>query len=464
VKHSCYYIFSLVLIPLLLSCSDPTQPEDNDRQPIIVSGTVNQISQFGNDPADSCKIILNASDYSSITFTNNQGEFIDTIFTNESIFTLRIEKSGFFSIDTLIQINDAQLLNFTIKYNRATVSGKVMEKIQTLPQPQPSDSCKITLISSVQTVTIYSDENGEFSTEISTEEDSLRLILEKNGFVTVDTVLHSNSTQNLNFLINFIMKVSGILYTLSETGTEILPNHEVRIRLAGIWYGVFTSDEGYFEFTSNNHPYSVLLNVFKNGYVIIDTSVVTAYAIDLQLYLIKYISYFPFDVGAQWTYSGLSEWTDGDWHENYYGEDTWILTGVDQDTTWFKLAVDFSGMKIRTREWGGFDPETTYYHNEISEFTISNTNGHITLQSHTGSTVSLFFFFFDYLVFEEKLSIIHPYDPSETITKLYEGGGGSGELLEYSMTKDVGFNLLKTRSCPLFCNGPTLNLIDYQSP
>jgi hypothetical protein len=118
-KSVQFYISSLLLISLLFSCEEPTEPDKNNPPvvpQIVVSGIVNQITQSGTEPADSCKIVLTTTDDTVITFTNNQGEFIDTIFTSESAFNLRTEKPGFHSIDTLIQNEDSQNLNLTINF------------------------------------------------------------------------------------------------------------------------------------------------------------------------------------------------------------------------------------------------------------------------------------------------------------------------------------------------------------
>src|SRR5690606_4561363 len=99
-----------------LHCTDPIQLGEDKINYVIVSGKINQITQTNTIPSDSCKVKLIASNSSIVSFTNSNGEFIDTLFTDEASFIIKIEKNGFTSLNTVIQSSTTQNLNFEIKF------------------------------------------------------------------------------------------------------------------------------------------------------------------------------------------------------------------------------------------------------------------------------------------------------------------------------------------------------------
>ncbi len=442
---------SAVLLLLLITyCSEPTEPEkEKEVFAVVVTGTINELTQSGISPLADCNVSLIATNFTSISQTDSNGVFLDTLVTSDDTFRLKIEKAGFSTIDTVLQRNNLNFLSFIIDVSDAFISGTITENVQT--GSQPSDSCRISIITSTGTTIIYSDQNGDFSSDVSTTDITVRLLLEKVGFETIDTTIQSSAAQNLNFTITFNrIEVSGRIYEINENGTYPFPNCEIKIYSGiwptGNWNIIYSNNLGYFEFQTTNFNNSVRIIVDIVSYVILDTTVTIQDSTSLELFLEKYINYFPLKVGNKWKYYG-EYYPGGDyfWYD-YEGEEWWELTDLAYDSSWFKIVTDFTGLKIE-KVWGS-PRDTIYLYNEIAELTLNNNDGVLSLNSATGSDISLLKWFFDTLnpTGITKPRITYPVNSGDTISVFIED---DFDFLIYDLIKHIGFDTLEVQYRPV---------------
>jgi hypothetical protein len=303
-----YFLFLLILSTILfqfLSCStEPTAPDQPEVNTTVITGKVNELTQSGSAPLTNCKVFLIATNTTTISYTDSVGVFLDTLVTSEASFRLKIEKTGFSTIDTLLQINQVNSLSFTMNVSNAFISGSVIEN--TISGSQPSDSWKISIITSTKTTLFYTDSNGNFSSDISTTDITFRLLLEKDGYYTIDTTIQSSAAQNLDFTINYDrIEVSGRLFKVDSSGTFSFPNCEMKIYSGGVENIVQSDDNGYFKLITETFESNVKITIDKNLYTKIDTIVAIQNSVDLELTLTELVYYFPLVVGSNWIYNGV---------------------------------------------------------------------------------------------------------------------------------------------------------------
>jgi len=346
------------------------------------------------------------------------------------------------------------------------VSGQVFELNQS--GTFPSDSCKLIIITSNDTSLIITNGSGLFADTLISEDDHIQLVLEKDGFITIDTTVQSSSTQNLIFTISFNrIEISGILYEINASGTYPFPNCEIKIYSGiwptGNWNIIYSNNLGYFEFQTTNFHNSVRIIVDLVSYVLLDTTVTIQNSTSLELFLEKYVNYFPLKIGSKWQYSG-EYYAPGDffWYD-YEGVEWWELTELSSDSSWFKIVTDFSGMKIE-KHWGT-PGDTIYLYNEVCELQINNRDGIFYLQAATGSDISLLRWFFYWLnrtsITEPR--VIHPISSADTLSVFIEQ---YHDFLKYDIIRNVGFDILHVQHVTPLPDwiSVRLDLQDYINP
>jgi len=257
--------------------------------------------------------------------------------------------------------------------------------------------------------------------------------------------------------------VSGRLYEINVSGTYPFPNCEIKIYSAGNWNITYSNDLGYFEFQTTTFNKLIRIIVDKGSYVILDTTITIQNSTALELFLEKSENYFPLNIGSKWQYYG-EYYAPGDffWYD-YEGVEWWELTELSSDSSWFKIVTDFSGMKIG-KQWGT-PVDTTYLYNEISELQINNSEGIFSLQSATGSDISLLGWFFYWLneTAITELRVNYSIHSADTMLVFIEH---SHDFLKYDIIKNVGFDTLHVQyvnPLPMWIS-VRLDLIDYIIP
>jgi hypothetical protein len=342
-----------------------------------------------------------------------------------------------------------------------TVSGTVNQLTQT--GTFPADSCKITIFISTKSYTVYTDNSGSFSKNVISESDYIRIVVEKEGFQTLDRTFLSSITQNLSLTINFNrILVSGRLFEINHQGTFPFPNCEMKISTGGVDNIVKCDNEGYFKLTTETYDSNVRIVVDRSDYTKIDEIVKIENSIGLEFFLKKTVNYFPLVVGSIWIFDsekGISSHISG---SHTTGIDSCELIEMETDSSWFKIKCVFNGKTILSTN--GIPTDTVYYVNTISSITFKNQIGELSvLVLSTDGGFSIFKgSFMDINSNSIVVEIIHPINSSGLIKVIkYDPGDYS---LEYDLQLNVGLKYLNFITYPGNPVTHKLSLIDYEIP
>ncbi len=442
-------------------CSEPTEPQkEKDVFTVVVTGKVNELMPSGTQPLADCNVSLIATNSTVVSQTDSNGVFLDTLITSDDTFRLKLEKAGFSTIDSVLHRNNVDSLSFIMNAANGSVTGVVWE-YRPLGGNHTSDSCKISIITSEGTTVIYSDQNGDFSGDVTTKDPSIRLLFEKELFETIDTTIQRSSAQYLWIQIIFNkIEVSGRLFKINEDGIFPSPYCDLKIYSGGVENIVTTNDEGFFRLVTSTYNETVRIVVNKVQYINLDTTMYFGLTTNLELFLYKTVNYFPLNVGNKWKYYG-EYYPGGDfiWYD-YEGEEWWELTDLAYDSSWFKIVTDFTGLKIE--KVGGTPRDTIYLYNEIAELTLNTNDGILSLNSATGSDISLLKWFFETLNWTgiTKPRITYPVNSPDTISIFIEH---DFDFLKYDLIKNIGFDTLAVQYFPMppFVSYASLGLLEY---
>jgi hypothetical protein len=341
---------------------------------------------------------------------------------------------------------------------KPNLSGKVNQLTQV--GTFPSDSCKVSILTSTDTAITLTDYLGFFDINLLSPDDSIRFILEKDGFQRLDTTIENKSLQNLDFTIHFNrIEVSGRLFELNLQGTFPFPNCEIKISTGGNDNIVQSSNDGYFKLTTEKYNHDVRIVVEKNKYETIDITVKIENSLDLKLILYRIVYYFPIKIGIKWIYDSEQGTASFLYGSHTTGIDSCELVEMGNDSSWFKIKCVFNGMTILSMN--GVPTDTTYFVNTISSITFNNDSGLLSVLSTDGG-YSVFKRAFMYIDNYYSINIMHPANSSGLI-KVKEIDYGNNSL-EYDLQLNVGLKYLYFITYPGNPVTDKLNLIDYEIP
>lgn len=256
------------------------------------------------------------------------------------------------------------------------------------------------------------------------------------------------------------------VYEISQSGTTPLKYCPVLIFTGDKEDTLETDETGKFELIADDSDNEVRILIERDSYNTVDTTISVRNSVALQLYLVKQISFFPLKVGSLWHYNVDNDgWADYTWPV-YIGTESWELTEVGYDSSWFKIETLFNGLEI-WYQWGN-PVDTTYLSNEKAVLQINIVDDSLSLAQSTGSGISSLKWFFNVTerepVFEPK--IIYPASLGDTLNVSESNSDFYvHKKLEYRIVKNVGFDFMNAKyssSVSMYGEDIKLELIDYQ--
>lgn len=464
------FLSAVLLLLLITYCSEPTEPQkEKETFKVVVTGTVNELTPSGSQPLAGCVVSLIAGNTTVVSQTDSNGVFLDTLITSDDTFRLIIDKAGFSTIDTVLQRNNVDFLTFIMNAVDVVVSGTVWEKTVGGAK-QPSNNCRISIITSEDTIIIYSDQNGDFSRNITTTDTLIRLLLEKDLHVTIDTTIHSSSIQNLDFTLNLIeVEVTGRLYKTGPDGTFPFQFCEMKIYVGATEYIITTSDEGYFELITDRFSTFVRILIENENYSKLDTTFSPTIATELEFTLGEYVYFSPFTVGSSWTYDVHVEAGDF-FYWKIIGEEMWEIIEVAPDTSSIRLKCTFNGVKIwDTHKYINNLGDTTYLYDQTAIFNLGVVDKKLVFSSCTGceNTITpaeeLWYYIsttwyldlfikqpydsinrFEHLVSSFYMKSIHPFNTADLIRlEIDDWWGNSSDYFYFTMKYQKGLEYIE---------------------